>query len=72
MDLQTIVENTPRILGVAVAVTAIAYPVYSALQYITGEMNSFKEALNDTSTVNMAAGISVGTLLCQYGALFFK
>ena len=71
MDLQTIVENTPRILGEAAAFTVIVYPIYSGLKAMTSK-ESFTEVAKKAETFYMTAGMGVGKLLYEYGSLFFQ
>ena len=62
MNLQTIVENTPKILGETAAFTALVYPIYSGLKSMTSK-EKFTEVLTKAETFYMTAAMGVGRLL---------
>lgn len=72
MDLQTIIENTPRIIGQTAVCAAIVYPIYSGISKVVHKEKKFTDILKEPSTKGMVAGISIGYMLLEYAKLFFS
>jgi hypothetical protein len=71
MDLQTIVENTPRILGETAAFTVLVYPIFTGLNAMVSK-EKFTDVAKKAEILYMTAGIGVGKLLYECGSLIFQ
>jgi len=67
-DLQTIVENTPRILGLSAVVGAVCYSAHCAVK----SMVTRKPFVQVLKQGGPALGYGIGCALGQYAYLFVK
>jgi hypothetical protein len=72
MDLQTVIENTPRILGQTALYGTLAYPIYVGLRKAVSPERKFKEIFKEQSTHVMVGCLSAGYLCVEYAKLFFN